>query len=172
MTIPWKTAIWQQFGATLDMFSQVIDACPDELWQKRMWGEYSDRPELSEFWYIAYHTLFWTDMYLSGEVEGFTPPAPFDLSEYDPDGALPERIYTKQELLTYWAYCREKCKTTIDTLTDEQAVRRLTFPWGELSFVELLLYNMRHVQEHGAQLRMCLGQHFAWEPGWRAKAKG
>jgi len=32
----------------------------------------------------------------------------------------------------------------------------MQFPWGELCFAELLIDNMRHVQEHGAQLRMFL----------------
>jgi hypothetical protein len=32
------------------------------------------------------------------------------------------------------------------------------FSWGELPFGELLLYTMRHVQEHAAQLHLFLGQ--------------
>jgi uncharacterized damage-inducible protein DinB len=168
----WRGSPWQQFGATLDMFGQAMDECPDELWQSRMWGERSDRPELSELWYVAYHTLFWLDLYLSGEVGTFTPPAPFGLSELDPAGALPERSYTKSELQTYLAYCRQKCSATIDALTDEQAGRRLSFGWGDMAFAELLLYNMRHVQEHGAQLRMYLGQQLGLEPGWGARARG
>ena len=167
----WRSMIWQQFGATLDMFGQAMDECPDELWQRQMWGERSDWPELSQFWYVAYHTLFWLDLYLSGEQDTFTPPAPFGFSEFDPAGALPERIYTKSELQTYFAHCRKKCRATIDALTDEQAGRRLTFGWGNMAFAELLLYNMRHVQEHGAQLRMYLGQQLGFEPGWGAQAK-
>jgi hypothetical protein len=168
----WRSILWQQFGAALDMFGQAMDECPDELWQRQMWGERSDRPELSEFWYVAYHTLFWLDLYLSGEVDTFTPPAPFGLSELDPAGALPERTYTKSELQTYFAHCRQKCRATIDALTDEQAWRRLTFGSREVAFAELLLYNMRHVQEHGAQLRMYLGQQLGSAPDWSAQAKG
>lgn len=36
-------------------------------------------------------------------------------------------------------------------------MRLCQFPWGELPFAELQLYNLRHVQEHGAQQRMFLG---------------
>jgi hypothetical protein len=32
------------------------------------------------------------------------------------------------------------------------------FAWGELTFGELQLYNLRHVQEHAAQLSLFLGQ--------------
>ncbi len=85
----WPSILWQQFGAALDMFGQAMNECPDELWRRQMWGERSDRPELSEFWYEAYHTLFWLDLYLSGEIDTFMPPAPFSLSELDPSGVLP-----------------------------------------------------------------------------------
>jgi hypothetical protein len=60
--------------------------------------------------------------------------------------------------VTYLRDCRKRCQATIETMTDEAAVRRCSFGWGEVSFVELLLYNMRHVQEIAAQLSLLLGQ--------------
>jgi uncharacterized damage-inducible protein DinB len=47
---------------------------------------------------------------------------------------------------------------TIEALTDETAQRHCRFGWGEVSFAELLLYRMRHVQEHAAQVSLMLGQ--------------
>ena len=167
----WRTSVWQQFGATIDMFDNALRACPDELWSACLWSGPAQQPGLSEFWYVAYHTLFWLDLYLSGAVEGFAPPAPFTLDELDPAGLLPERQYTKDELRTYLAHGRAKCHATIEALTDEQAYRRCRFSWGEMSFAELLLYNMRHVQEHGAQLNLVLGQKLGSAAGWVAQAK-
>ena len=167
----WRTSVWQQFGATIDMFDNALRACPDELWSAYLWSGPAQQPGLSEFWYVAYHTLFWLDLYLSGAVEGFAPPAPFTLDELDPAGLLPERQYTKDELRTYLAHGRAKCRATIEALTDEQARRRCRFSWGEMSFAELLLYNMRHVQEHGAQLSLILGQKLGSDAGWVAQAK-
>jgi hypothetical protein len=43
---------------------------------------------------------------------------------------------------------------------------------GELPFGELLLYTMRHVQEHAAQLNMFLGQRTGSAAGWVGRAKG
>ena len=88
------------------------------------------RSEFSEFWYIAYHTLFWLDLYLSGSVEGFAPPAPFTLDELDPAGLLPDRRYTRDELLAYLDHDRQKCQTTIETLTDDRARQSLQIPLG------------------------------------------
>ena len=96
-------------------------------------------------------------MYLDGAVEGFQPPAPFTMSEIEA-GALPPRQYSQDELLAYLEHCRRKCRETIAGLTDERARRVCQFPWGELCFAELLIDNLRHVQEHAAQLSLFIGQ--------------
>jgi len=170
MNTTWRASIWQQFGAAIATLENALRACPDALWRDRLWSDRSARPEFSEFWYIVYHALFWLDLYLSGSVEGFAPPTPFTLDELDPAGLLPDRPYTKNELQTYLDHCRKKCHATIDALTDEQARQRCGFAWGEVSFAELLLYNMRHVQEHAAELNMILGQKIGSAPGWVTQA--
>jgi hypothetical protein len=159
----WKTILWQQFGAAIDMLENALLACPDELW--------SDRSRRPEFWYVVYHTLFYLDLYLSGSVEGFTPPAPFTLEDLDPAGLLPERPYTKSELHAYLEHGREKCRTTIEALTDEKARRLCEFEWLDVNEAELMLYNMRHVQHHAAQLNLILRQTIDSAPRWVARTK-
>lgn len=167
----WKQSLWQQFGAAIDMLDNTLRTCPDELWHAPLWLIPDDPPGLTEYWYLAYHTLFWLDLYLSGAVEGFTPPAPFTLDELDPAGLLPERPYTQAELRTYLAHCRQKCQRVIEELTDERARQVCRFLWGEVTFASLLLDNMRHVQEHGAQLSLFLGQQQGRAARWVAKAQ-
>ncbi len=163
MNAAWKTIIWRQFGAAIDMLENAMRDCPDDLW--------SDRSQRPEYWYLAYHTLFWLDLYLSGPVEGFAPPAPFALEELDPAGVLPERPYTKKELQAYLEHGRKKCRAAIDALTDAKSGERHRFGWGEASYSELLLYNMRHVQHHAAQLNLILRQQIDSAPGWVAQAR-
>ena len=158
-----KSSIWSQFGAAIDMLDNAIAACPDALWGNRI--------QRQELWYEAYHALFWLDLYLFGAEEGFEPPAPFALTEMDPPFELPDRVYTQSELQTYLKHCRDKCRTTIEALTDETALRRCKFGWGEVNFVELLLYNMRHVQEHASQLCVILGQQTNDAPQWVGRAR-
>jgi hypothetical protein len=165
-----KTAFSQQFVATIDMLEIVIIACPDHLWQIRLWDD-PHLPRAAEFWYIVYHTLFWLDLYLSGSVEGFSPPAPFTLDELDPKGIIPEEPFSRNELQNYLEYTRNKCQSTINHLSDEKAEQECTFSWGKLTFTALLLDNMRHVQEHTAQLNMILGQKIGWSPRWLTNAK-
>ena len=178
MDTSWSAALWPQFGATIDTLDDALVDCPAPLWHGRLWSDHSDAPlppEFAEFWYVAYHTLFWLDLYLSGSAEGFAPPAPFTLAELDPEGALPERPYTKDELRAYLAFTRQKADATIGALTDERAREHVEFPWARgraFSYLELQLYNMRHVQEHAAQLKLFLGQHAVpAASSWVARAR-
>jgi DinB superfamily len=183
----WSPALWQQFGAAVDMLDNALVACPASQWRERLWSDPPDHPQppFGEFWFIAYHTLKWLDLYLSSVVESPTggtppsPPSPFPAPALDADP--PERPYTKDELRAYLAYTKQKCQSTIETLTDERARAPYEFPWEKeqgrpISYLELMLYTMRHVQEHAAQLSLFLGQHgipdadLDWVP--RAKREG
>lgn len=160
----WRPILWQQFGAGIEMLENAVSACPEELW--------TDRSKKTPVWYLVFHTLFWLDLYLTGEVEGFAPPSPFTLAELDPEGELPEPPYTREELLSYLEHCRTKCYQTIETLSEEQASRRCSFGWGEVSFAELLLHNLRHVQHGTAQLNLHLRQTLDAAPAWIARTEG
>jgi DinB superfamily len=142
MDIKMKEIIWNQFGAAIDMLENALLACPEKLWGGHL------KP--SEFWYRVYHTLFWLDFYLSDSIEEFVPPTPFTLVELDPSGLLPERVYTKNELKNYLDHCRNKCLNTIKSLSDAKSYQHFKYGSIDLSFTELFLYNMRHVQHHTA----------------------
>jgi hypothetical protein len=165
--------LWRQFSVAIDSFGDALRGCPDELWEARLWEDQPDQwvaAGFSAFWYLCYHTLFWLDLYLTGAEEGFVPPAPFDLVEMRPNEVLPP-TYTKEELLGYLETCRRRRRETIDALSPEQARRLCRFPWGELPYGELLLYTMRHVQEHAAQLHMFLGQQAGKSAEWESQTQ-
>ena len=163
MEVQVRSILWHQFGAAIDMIEKACHACPDSLWD--------DRSQKTEFWYTVFHALFWLDLYLSGSIEGFHPPAPFTLDELDPAGIVPANPYTKVELLTYLDYCRTKCRNVLGKLTDGEAARECAFGWGKATFLELILYNMRHVQHHAAQLYLMLRRETDSTPGWVAQTK-
>jgi hypothetical protein len=163
-----------------DMLEHALVACPASLWTRRLWPAPPPPgfpPAFAEFWYVAFHALVWLDLYLSGvPEEAFAPPAPFAPGELDSVEALPEQPYTKEELRAYLASTRQKCHATLAALTDEQARRPVAYPWSagqSISFLELQLYNLRHVQEHAAQLSLFLGQHAGPDADldWVARAK-
>ena len=159
-------ALWLQFGAAIDMLDIAIAACPDELWTERIWPE--EPPEwfsraFAEYWYVGYHTLVWLDLYLAGLPEDqFRPPAPFIAGEVDSPQTAPDKPYTKDQLHAYLTSLREKCRDKLTALTDEEASRPIQYGWTEgkdVTYMELMLYNLRHVQGHAAQMSLFLGQH-------------
>jgi len=127
-----------QFGASVEMLENTIKACPEELWRER-----TNKPES---WYLVYHTLFWLDFYLSESPENFLPSPPFTLNELDPEGVLPDRVYSKSELLKYLKHGRVKLKNLIKNLNEDSLKRYYKYGSVEMSFGELLIYNMHHVQ--------------------------
>ncbi len=157
-----KEGLWNQFGASIEAFENAIKMCPESVWDSE-----------SKFWYNAYHCLFFLDYYLTLKPEYFEPPSPFTLSEFDPLGAMPERTYTKDEILGYLQFCRNKCRSLIASLTDEILNRHWVNESETMDYPisELLLYNMRHVQHHAAQLNLILRQELDLAPGWVSRAE-
>ena len=149
-----KQMVWRQFGASIDMLENAIKLCPTEFWN-------TDK----KFWYWTYHCLFWLDYYLTLEPKDYKPQEPFSMSELE-SGVLPERPYTKEELLKYLEDCRNKWFNLISTLTDELSQAKWNNHFKRYPILELLLYNMRHVQHHAAQLNLLLRQEINDAPKW------
>jgi len=166
MDTAWNSILWNQFGAAIDMLENAIAACPDELWSHPSALPHWRSRNVVGFWYVVFHTLFFLDLQLSGSQEEFAPPAPFDMREIDPDGRLPEGPYSKEEMRTYLQHCRKKCRETVSGLTEETSRRACKRRSLDLSFAELLLYSMRHVQHHAGQLNLLLRQNIDSAPRW------
>ena len=90
------------------------------------------------------------------------------------DNLIPDKIYSKQEIVEYLKHSREKCKQLIDSLTEENLDER--FKEGDepndmdYPILEILLYNMRHTQHHAAQLNMLLRQNIDKHMVWSFRA--
>ena len=155
-----KEILWRQVGASIDMLQNAIEFCPAELWNNQR-----------KFWYNAYHCLFFLDYYLTLDPVGFLPPSPFTLSEFE--DRMPERTYSQAELVAYLNFCREKCHKLINHMTNDMAHSHWTNESKTMSYpvLEILLYNMRHVQHHTAQLNLILRQEVNDAPQWVREAK-
>ena len=163
MITNWQTTLWQQFGAAIDMLENTIRACPENIW--------NDRSRKPEYWYIVYHTVFFLDFYLSESEASFAPPPGYSLSELDPSGVLPERVYSQAELLAYLDLGRKRCREAILRLTEETAHKRCAFDRPDITNAELILYTLRHVQHHAGQLNLLLRQTIDSAPSWVGKTK-
>lgn len=159
MDLDLKQSLWKQFGACIDMLENAITMCPDNFWNTD-----------EKFWYTSYHCLFYLDYYLTADPSAYVSPRPFSNSEFE--GKLPERIYSKAELLAYLQASRAKCRNLIQGFTVETAKTRWVNPYRNFSMFEMLLYNMRHVQHHTAQLNKLLRQNLGNAPAWVAQTEG
>jgi hypothetical protein len=163
-----KESLWKQFGASIDMLKNAITRWPEESWETN-----------TKFFYNAYHCLVFLDYYLTIPAQRMSSPLPFtikpaaEIPEDAIDDLVPDRIYRKAELLAYLELSREKCRRVIAGLMEEKLAER----WIEVdddrnyAVLELLLYNMRHVQHHAAQLNMLLRREINDVPRWVSRAK-
>ena len=173
-----KQSLWKHFGASIDMLANAILLWPEEYWDTN-----------KKFFYNAYHCLVFLDYYLTIPPKDYSSQLPFTLTEPGEipkdaiDDVVPDRIYSKKELLDYLQSSRENCKKVIAGLTEEKLNERWINGAGNMylalsasgaldySVLDILLYNMKHVQHHAAQLNLFLRQAINNAPEYISKAK-
>jgi hypothetical protein len=159
-----KTILTGQFEAALCMLDECIAACPPEHWAGKIAN--------NTFGEVAYHTLFFVDVYLTPTQEAFELR---DLHHRGGDERLDavSAGLSKDETREYVAICRRKAvealaAETAESLQGPSGFGRLTFSRGELH-----LHNLRHVQHHTGQLsaylrRVVTNGTWGWvRSGWR-----
>ncbi|MEJ2145139.1 MAG: DinB family protein [Acidobacteriota bacterium] len=157
MSAFWNEVMGRQYVTAIEMLRNTIDACPDELWD--------DRSDGTPFWHIAYHALFFCDLYLSDDLESFRARdyhvdnyhfLPGDYKEYAGIVTTPDECYSRQQMLEYADHCTEKCRGVFAALTEQRARERCGFWWYKLNVGEFLINSLRHTQHHAAQLALIL----------------
>lgn len=157
-----RAALHSQYASSLQMLKEAIRACPEDLWL--------DTSSQNRFWHVAYHTLFYTDLYLSESEETFEP-WPKIRENYQYMGAVPwdpdvkpvvDQPYARAELDSYTdAILARLPKTLANFDLDGPS----GFEWIPLTKFEHQLYNIRHIQHHSGQLIDRLrgrGVHVSW----------
>ncbi len=177
MESTYKTELWNEFGAAIDMFENAIVKCPEHLWtynystgKDTLNAGHIDEVR-SSYWYIAFHTLFFLDYYLESDPADFKMSETFNIKEEDIDEVMPDRIFTKDELLTYVKHCREKARKLISGFTDKTFTARWIDQYRNYGMYEMQFYNMRHVMHHTGQLNMLLGRIDHSLPIWVSQTK-
>jgi|WetSurMetagenome_2_1015567.scaffolds.fasta_scaffold175542_2 hypothetical protein len=153
-----------QYYAALEMLRLAVTKCPDILWD--------DPNDKNKFWHIAFHTLFYTHLYLQVSESQFVPWAK-QRKDYQFLGRLPwpphEQVvigepYTKEEVLEYLELCRAQAREML-ALTDWEA-ETSGFSWLPFGKLDLQLYNLRHIQHHTGELMERLGTRAGIDVDW------
>ncbi|XEC92935.1 DinB family protein [Paenibacillus tarimensis] len=144
-----KNSLVSQLLSSLNMLQDAIHRCPDELWDHQGYE--------NKYWHIVYHTLFFTDLYLSPSDNEFVSWERAK-NEYQFLGPVPwpphytpiiEESYTKQDLIEYLEKIKEDAPNKIhqDDLNASSG-----FDWLPFNRTELHIYSIRHIQHHTGQL--------------------
>ena len=158
-----------QYQATLEMLKQTIAQCPEPLW--------NSPGDKTKFWHIAYHTLFYTHLYLQDSEQTFTPWIKHR-KEYQYLGRLPwpphappqiGEPYDKDSLLEYLAFCQRQVAERVPPLNLEAASG---FDWLPFNKLELQVYTIRHIQQHAGELMERLGTRAEIEIAWVGMKRG
>ncbi len=162
-----KNSLWKQFGASIDMLINALNACPDTLYQNN-----------KRLFYTAYHVTVFLDYYLTIPPTDFKPQLPFTIIEKEAipkealDDVLPNQHYPKEQLLEYIQTSKKKCHDVIMGIKETgnpRFVEDVEVGKMDYSLIEILLNNLRHVQHHTAQLNTLLRNQGLEPPKWVAR---
>lgn len=173
-TSDWTSAIANLLDIVLADLAALVRDCPDNVWELSMWDVAKDQgwgrpkpPMLpdgtpdprglnahSSVWYTTLHLAYTLDWNFSARAPSWEPPAPFRKGDLD-GGHLPQRTYTREELLSYVKYVHEKVRTTLSAVeADESALAgngRTSADW--------LIGGLGHTMGHFGNLQAFLWQH-------------
>lgn len=148
-----NAVIKSQYLASLEMLESAIVQCPGDQW------DHAD--QVNKFWHTAYHTLFYTHLYLQPSEDDFSPWEKHEEKFRSLEGrAIPldqknlvRQPYNKEELLEYLSLCREEVERQTASMDLEA---ESGFYWLSFKKLELQFYNIRHIQHHTGELFHCL----------------
>lgn len=153
-----RSALKSQYRASLAMLRTAIRACPEDLWS-------SSDDHANPYWRIAYHALYYTDLYLQPNNRVFRPWELHQKGIQHMDRwRRTWRPYTKAEVLAYWHICDSMVDGAMDSL--DLNASQSGFSWYKIPKLEHQIVNIRHVQYHQAQLadrlRVAIGAGVGW----------
>jgi len=159
-----KSLLIGQFEAAFKTIFDCIDQSSDEIWNGLV-GSHT-------FNQSVFHALFFADVYLGKNLEGFEEQAfhrdhVATFGDYEEwEDRKPANKYTKKFVLNYLEHCRAKTKQVIESETESDWAEEAGFEWQTISRGEMHVYNIRHLQHHAAQLILRLRLDSDVNIGW------
>jgi hypothetical protein len=168
-----KESIKNQYHAALAMLREGITQCPEELWLS---NKHVNAP-----WQIAYHTLYFTHLYLQPNEHAFQPWEHHQADVQHPDGyagppdpksTLPliPNPYTRSQVLEYWTVCDGMVDACIDRLNLTAPADGFSWKKSVVPMAQFQIANIRHIQQGATQLaarlREATGMGIEWVGNW------
>ena len=155
--------IQSQYLAALEMLKGTITRCPESIW--------NSPDDKTPFWQIAYHTLFFTHLYIQDSIKTY---APWHLHRNDyeslgHDAAHIAEPYDKATVLDFMEFCGQEVAKMVPELNLEG---ESGFDWLPMNKLELQIYNIRHIQQHTGELMERLGGRTGAKLDWVSFKRG
>ena len=107
-----QAVLKSQYHASLAMLLDAVESCPADLWTSDAY--------VNPYWQVAYHALFYTDLYLQPDESAFTPWEHHrpEHHRFGPRAAAmgPLLPYTSVEVAAYGRHCDAMVDTAVDRL--------------------------------------------------------
>lgn len=159
-----KQLLANQYAAALCTLGTCINKCPEDAWNSKVGN--------GPFQWVVFHTLFFTDYYLSGNEQTFRNQQ-FHREHLEHFGdhielqnVEPVMVFDRQFIEKYLQHCREQATKIIDTETNESLEAPCGFDRKMFSRAELHVSNIRHIQHHAAHLSLRLRLDHGIEIPW------
>ena len=153
-----------QHQAALATLQKCVELCPEDCWNQKV----ANLPIST----VAFHTLFWTDMYLERNTEHLQDQE-FHKSNSEIFGEYEElnferqvQTYTRAHVVSYLEFCRDKAAKVISAETEESFAEKSGFEWLDCSRAEVHVYSTRHIQHHASQISLRLRIDHGAEIPW------
>lgn len=145
----------RQIGAAFKMLETAIENANDTTWTAKI----NNVP----FWQMCYHVLWFTDFYFHADQKTFQPRS-FDVEGMKnvmvkPDSRMLEiqkHPISKSTMKAYCTYARQKANQFIQSIDNSFFTTPSPFEWHGFPKIDLVDYNLRHLQHHVGQLDIIL----------------
>ncbi len=133
-----------QYEAALSMLKEAMASCPPEHWEANI-ARWPAR-------FVAFHTLYWADIYLSTNVKEFESHEfvmegrglPF--GQPFPEGEIPRGLSVPRAV-EYADFCIAKARAVLQSESEADLAGDSGFE-RPFSRAEMHIYNIRHIQHH------------------------
>jgi len=148
-----KPALGAQYLGTLAMLRQCVERCPADLWEQTA----GMRPR--QFWRIAYHAAYFTDLYLAQSEATFTDPPHYHDDAInlwsEPKDGVPPPTLSPEVILGYIDEIMAGLPARMETL-DLDAPETGYHWYKDCTKLEHQFLNLRHLGIHVGQLQELL----------------
>lgn len=144
-----KSLLLSQYRASLKMLNKAITICSPDLWESTAYRNLT--------WKIAYHTLYFTDLYLYQHLDQWKAwekhlPGTQNLGE-----STHEKIYSRDESLEFLRYIDDRIEAALHDL--DISVVDSGFYWYKIPKLEHQFVNLKHLHHHLGQLQDRIRNH-------------